>query len=103
MQNMILKFKFKPEYWDRAAMKGPNLFIKSMKFKDTYQNFGIGELKDYSSEQASTVTEEALKGFMKRKAVVILEEFNENLEDNDKDRGQEELPFTGDSKLPSLK
>ena len=101
---MILKFKFKPDYWDRAAMKGPNLFIKSLPPKEGYQNFGIGELSDYKIDLSSVVTLKAVETLLARKQIVVLEEYKkeeENNEINDTDTKQEGLHTTGDSELSS--
>lgn len=101
---MILKFKFKPDYWERAAMKGPNLFIKSLPPKEGYQNFGIGELSNYKIDLSSIITDKALQTLLARKQIIVLEEFvkeEENNELNDTDNQQEGLPNTRDSEVSS--
>ena len=81
---MILEFKFKPDYWDRSGFKGPNYFIKSLPPKEGYQNFGIGKLPKVVAGQTGTViTNKALSEMLRRKQVIILEEYNEQLDDTD--------------------
>jgi hypothetical protein len=90
---MILKFKFKPDYWERSAFNGGNLFIKS--FNEGYQNYGIGELPKLRAGMTGTIiTEKALSEMIKRKQVIILDEY---IEDNDTNTKQEGLSDSGDS------
>jgi hypothetical protein len=91
---MILKFKFKPEYWERAGYGGANLFIKSLPPKVGYQNYGIGELPPATPGSNNVIiTNKLLTYLISRKQVIILEEYIED----DTDTQQEGLFNSGDS------
>lgn len=91
---MILKFKFREDYWERSAFQGPNLFIKSLPPKLGYQNYGIGPLPGIMRGETGTViTDKMLSELIRRKQVIIIEEYT----DNDKNTEQEGLSDSGGS------
>jgi ribosomal protein L15 len=96
---MILKFKFKDAYWERAGFQGPNMFIKALPPKVGYQNFGIGKLPEPKPGQTFTViTDKMLSEMVRRKQVIILEEYVED--EYDTDQQSEGLSTEGDSTVP---
>lgn len=91
---MILKFKFKDDYWDRNAFAGANYFIKDPTSGE-YVNFGIGELRKFKSEGGSRFSEKVIGELLRRRNIEVLEEYEQ---DNDQ---QGELLTEGNTEIPS--
>ena len=98
---MILKFRLKPEYWERAGLGGPNLFIKAISPKTGYQNFGIGELAKFKSAESSILSDAAVDTLYRRKQILILEEYTKETEEDDTNNEQTGLLDSGDSSVSS--
>jgi hypothetical protein len=91
---MILKFKFKDDYWERAAYSGPNHFVKSLPPNKGYQNHGLGGLpKAKPGGKYTTLTDDFLNEMLRRKQVIILEEYIKD--EHDTDQQQEGLSDSG--------